>query len=328
MNGNSIPSEYVPIYNLLVNGVLPLLMTILIPSLIILVCKWIIYKKSGKRGWEAIVPIYNKFVLLEIIESPKWYILLILSPMTSAYLDLVTNIKLACMFGKSIEFAVFTACFPYIGLPILAFGKNNIYKGKNNQTVVDTIENITPQEFFHQEQNAVENKSINSENETMFNQNVNTEIKPISTPEETNISSEPEQLNNIGTNSNINDSNNMVNTIIEPQIQNINTQPIVPNEIEENNIIENNGVQTINNNVNPNNQTGIITNFDTPNNIVNEQPAIPNETQTTQINQNIEPNTLINGNQPMTGLNNQPQINIPTINYPQPESNQNNNQNI
>ena len=27
----------------------------------------------------------------------------------------------------------------------------------------------------------------------------------------------------------------------------------------------------INNNVNPNNQTGIITNFDTPNNIVNEQ---------------------------------------------------------
>ena len=156
--------------------------------------------------------------------------------------------------------------------------------------------NITPQEFFHQEQNAVENKSINSENEPMFNQNVNTEINPISNPEETNISSEPEQLNNIETNSNINDSNNMVNTIIEPQtilttnineqtnnlqeqiiepqIQNINTQPIVANEIEESNVIENNETVLWNNNVNLNNQGGIITNFDAPNNMVNEQQTI------------------------------------------------------
>ena len=35
-------------------------------SILMIVSIWKIFKKAGKKGWEAIVPIYNTIVLLEI----------------------------------------------------------------------------------------------------------------------------------------------------------------------------------------------------------------------------------------------------------------------
>ena len=42
-------------------------------SILIIVSLWKIFKKAGKNGWEAIIPIYNIITLLEISESPMWY---------------------------------------------------------------------------------------------------------------------------------------------------------------------------------------------------------------------------------------------------------------
>ena len=34
---------------------------------------WKLYVKAGRKAWEAIVPIYNAVVLMQIINRPKWW---------------------------------------------------------------------------------------------------------------------------------------------------------------------------------------------------------------------------------------------------------------
>ena len=46
----------------------------LILTTLMIISLWKIFKKAGKNGWEAIIPIYNFIVLLEIVELPMWYI--------------------------------------------------------------------------------------------------------------------------------------------------------------------------------------------------------------------------------------------------------------
>ena len=39
---------------------------------------WFIFKKAGKQGWEAIIPFYNTWVLVEIAGLNWWWFLIIL----------------------------------------------------------------------------------------------------------------------------------------------------------------------------------------------------------------------------------------------------------
>src|SRR5262245_61036676 len=41
---------------------------------------WKVFTKAGKPGWAALVPIYNLIVLLEIVDKPVWWIILLLIP--------------------------------------------------------------------------------------------------------------------------------------------------------------------------------------------------------------------------------------------------------
>lgn len=89
------------------------------------VCMWKIFKKAGKNGWEAIVPIYNIIVLLEICKLPLWNIVLFIIPIANIYIMFKIYIELAHRFGKSTGFGVATVFFSIICLPILAFGDNS-----------------------------------------------------------------------------------------------------------------------------------------------------------------------------------------------------------
>ena len=41
---------------------------------------WFIFKKAGKAGWAALIPIYNIVVLLEIVGRPVWWLVLLIIP--------------------------------------------------------------------------------------------------------------------------------------------------------------------------------------------------------------------------------------------------------
>ena len=94
-----------------------------------IICNWKIFKKAGKQGWEAIVPIYNIVVLLEITNLPMWYIALFFVPIGNIIVLFLIYIELAKKFGQSAAFGVGLVFLSPIFLGILAFNKNYVYQG-------------------------------------------------------------------------------------------------------------------------------------------------------------------------------------------------------
>ncbi len=116
-----------------------------------LISLWKVFKKAGKKGWEAIVPFYNDWVLVKISGLNWWYFLLMISniiqTLTSLYftkgfyfstgllgkvsviLHYLPNIiatffcsfNLAKKFHKDIGYAILLALFPFVVMPILGF---------------------------------------------------------------------------------------------------------------------------------------------------------------------------------------------------------------
>jgi len=94
----------------------------LICAVIVIAAMWKLFNKAGKPGWAAIIPIYNIIVLLEIIEKPLWWIVLMFIPFVNFVIAIIVNIELAKKFGKDIVFAIGLILLPIVFLPILGFG--------------------------------------------------------------------------------------------------------------------------------------------------------------------------------------------------------------
>jgi hypothetical protein len=94
----------------------------LIIGLLMIISMWKIFSKAGKPGWAAIIPIYNIIVLLEIVDKPLWWIILILIPFVNIVISIILCIELAKKFGQSAGFAVGLILLPIIFYPILGFG--------------------------------------------------------------------------------------------------------------------------------------------------------------------------------------------------------------
>ncbi|MFA6186582.1 MAG: DUF5684 domain-containing protein [Phycisphaerae bacterium] len=83
---------------------------------------WKIFVKAGRQGWEGIIPIYNCYVLLLILNKPIWWLILIFIPIAQLVVGFLLSMALAERFGKSTGFAVGMFFLPFIFYPILAFG--------------------------------------------------------------------------------------------------------------------------------------------------------------------------------------------------------------
>lgn len=114
---------------------------------VMIIAMWKIFKKAGKNGWEAIVPVYNVIVMLEISNIPVWQIVFYFIPFANIYIMFKQYIELAKKFGKSSGFGVLTAFFPFVCLPILGFGSVS-YEGttttESNTSILDVNENGVP----------------------------------------------------------------------------------------------------------------------------------------------------------------------------------------
>jgi signal peptidase I len=60
---------------------------------------WKLYQRAGRKAWEALVPVYNGFVLMEIIKRPKWWILLLFIPIVNLLMFPIIWIETARSFG-------------------------------------------------------------------------------------------------------------------------------------------------------------------------------------------------------------------------------------
>jgi hypothetical protein len=100
-------------------GVLVVYFGILI---LIIASMWKIFSKAGKPGWAAIIPIYNLFVLLEIVGKPAWWFILMLIPLVNLVFAIIVIHRLSLSFGQGAGTTILLLLLPFIGYPMLAFG--------------------------------------------------------------------------------------------------------------------------------------------------------------------------------------------------------------
>lgn len=91
--------------------------------LFLIICYVKIFTKAGRKWWEAIIPIYNSYVLLKIVGRPGWWLLLFFIPFVSLIVLIVVMLDLAKVFGKGVGTALGLIFLPFIFVPVLAFGK-------------------------------------------------------------------------------------------------------------------------------------------------------------------------------------------------------------
>jgi hypothetical protein len=77
--------------------------------------------KAGLPGWRAIVPIYNVYLMCEMVGRPGWWALLYLISCVSLIFAFIVAIDSARNFGRGTGFGIGLALLPYIFFPILGF---------------------------------------------------------------------------------------------------------------------------------------------------------------------------------------------------------------
>jgi len=61
---------------------------------------WKLYEKAGRKPWEAAVPVYNAVVLMQIINRPRWWAVLLFIPIVNLIMFPVIWVQTLRAFGK------------------------------------------------------------------------------------------------------------------------------------------------------------------------------------------------------------------------------------
>lgn len=121
-------------------------------GVVTLIAGWFIYKKMGLKGWEAIVPFYNLYVLFRELYGNGWKFLLLLIPFYNIYLYFKLCIDIAHAFNQETGFGIGLALVTPVFECILGFGDNYIYlDGSKANSEADVLTNAI---------DAVETKSV------------------------------------------------------------------------------------------------------------------------------------------------------------------------
>ena len=167
---------------------------IAIPIVVILIVgQYKVYKKAGKRGWEAIIPFYSTWVYVEIAGLNWWWFLITcastivtfiggrsglngIASLASLFGMFVCNYNVAKKFNKDTTFAVLMTIFPVIMFPLMGFSKDyqfddsvkvsnngpfNTTSGNTNNT--ETSNNTTESETTKEENTESESKNVTEE---------------------------------------------------------------------------------------------------------------------------------------------------------------------
>jgi len=91
---------------------------------------WLLYRKAGKQGWEAVVPIYGQYVMAQLVGRPTWWVIWLFVPIVNIFIfyDLYLNFIKA--FGKRRFWENAAAVLvPFIVLPMWGKDPNVKYLG-------------------------------------------------------------------------------------------------------------------------------------------------------------------------------------------------------
>ncbi len=87
-------------------------------ALFLTISNWVFFAKAGKPGWGIFLPPYAMYLFAKIAGKSGWWMLLLWVPIV----NLPVLFGVARNFGKGGGFAWGLLFFPFIFVPILAFG--------------------------------------------------------------------------------------------------------------------------------------------------------------------------------------------------------------
>ena len=141
---------------------------------IIASCKF--FQKCGKNGWEAIIPIYNSWIKVEIAGLNWWWFLfLIFSFLVSVgdndsykvfvgivplFGNFVCNYNLAKKFHQDTGFAILMTLFSWVMIPIMAFSEKYQY----DRSVI-----VSKNGIFNDEANVSNTSNTSTNNSSNYN---------------------------------------------------------------------------------------------------------------------------------------------------------------
>ena len=96
----------------------------LIIGVVMIVGMWKLFEKAGKPGWAALIPIYNDYILFDIICGRGIAFLRLLIPIYNIYWMIKSCIALAKAFGKDTIFGIGLIFLSPVCMCILGFGKD------------------------------------------------------------------------------------------------------------------------------------------------------------------------------------------------------------
>lgn len=102
-------------------------------TLISLYGLFLLFKKAGKQGWEAIVPFYREYVMAQLVGRPTWWVILLIIPIVNIFIFYGLYLDLIKSFGKRRFWENAAAVLvPFIVLPMWGRDSTVKYLGQPN----------------------------------------------------------------------------------------------------------------------------------------------------------------------------------------------------
>lgn len=124
---------------------IPVIIFIIVFSIITIIAQWKFFKKCGKNGWEALIPFYNTWTMIEVSRLNWWYFLILIAPtiitlvIGSTFINNLFSLLIYFVYfliyyniakktkQNEILFGILGIFVPYVALIILGFSKNIFY---------------------------------------------------------------------------------------------------------------------------------------------------------------------------------------------------------
>lgn len=94
---------------------------------------WMLFRKAGKQGWEAIIPFYREYIMTQLTARPAWWVILLLVPIVNIFVFYGLYLDFLKSFGKRRFWETVVAILlPFIFLPLWGRDANVKYLGQSN----------------------------------------------------------------------------------------------------------------------------------------------------------------------------------------------------
>jgi len=83
-----------------------------------------VFQKAGREWWEAVIPLYNTYVMIKVAGKPGWWFLLFFIPFVNIIAMIIVMHNLSMAFGHGVGFTLGLIFLGPLFLLILGFGSS------------------------------------------------------------------------------------------------------------------------------------------------------------------------------------------------------------